>query len=126
MYLIVFTLLGGLLSVFGVAGWSSFNTKTLPDISILFRWFIGGLLTSGLGSYAWLYGAGGDPGKLMESVGDALEVKEVMETLKTAVTSAPALDAVKDAAATATAAAATASAAVTTAATTIKVGMPNF
>ena len=122
MYLIVFTLLGGLLSVFGVAGWSSFNTKTLPDISILFRWFIGGLLTCGLGSYAWLYGAGGDPGKLMESVGDALEVKEVMETLKTAVATSPALDAVKEAAETAAATAA----AVTTAATTIKVGMPNF
>ena len=122
MYLIVFTLLGGLLSVFGVAGWSSFNTKTLPDLSILFRWFIGGLLTCGLGSYAWLYGAGGDPGKLMESVGDALEVKEVMETLKTAVATSPALDVVKDAAETAAATAA----AVTTAATTIKVGMPNF
>lgn len=84
MYLIVLTLLGGLLSLFAAAGWGSYSEKKLPATPVLFRWFVTGILGSGLGSYAWLYGAGGDPTKFLEQLGDSLEVKEVMEGLTAA------------------------------------------
>jgi hypothetical protein len=82
--LLIMTIIGGLLSLFGAAGWSSFKEKKLPDTPVLFRWFISGLLVSGLGGYAWIYGAGGDPSALLDKVGGALEMKEVMETLTSA------------------------------------------
>jgi hypothetical protein len=82
--LLIMTIIGGLLSLFGAAGWSSFKEKKLPDTPVLFRWFVSGLLVSGLGGYAWIYGAGGDPSALLEQVSGALEVKEVMETLTSA------------------------------------------
>ena len=85
LYLIVITALGGFLALFGAAGWGSFKEKKLPATAVLFRWFVTGILTSGLAAYAWLFGAGGDPTTLLEKVGDALEVKEVVETLKSAV-----------------------------------------
>jgi len=85
LYLIVITILGGLLSLFGSAGWGAFAEKKLPETPVLFRWFVTGTLSSGLAAYAWLFGAGGDPTKLLESVGEALEVKEVMEGLTSAV-----------------------------------------
>lgn len=82
--LLIMTLIGGLLSLFGAAGWSSYKEKKLPDTPVLFRWFVSGLLVSGMGGYAWIYGAGGDPSALLEKVGGALEVQEVMETLTSA------------------------------------------
>jgi len=82
--LLVMTIIGGLLSLFGAAGWSSYKEKKLPDTPVLFRWFVSGLLISGMGGYAWIYGAGGDPSALLEKVGGALEVHEVMETLTSA------------------------------------------
>ncbi len=85
MYLIILTLLGGLFALFVAAGWGSYNEKKLPAIPVLFRWFIAGLLTSGLGAYTWLFGAGGDPTKFIEKLGDALEVKDVMENLTSAI-----------------------------------------
>jgi len=85
MYLIVMTILGGLLSLFASAGWGSYSEKKLPETPVLFRWFVTGTLGSGLAAYAWLFGAGGDPTKFLESMGDALEVKEVMEGLTSAV-----------------------------------------
>jgi hypothetical protein len=88
LYLIVFGLIGGVIALFSAAGWSSFQYKKLPDNSTLFRWFITGILGSGLAGYAWIFGAGGDPSALVEKVGDALEVKEVVETLTSAVGSA--------------------------------------
>lgn len=84
-YLIVFGIIGGILTLFGAAGWSSYQYKKLPDNSTLFRWFITGILGSGLAGYAWIFGAGGDPASLVEKVGDVLEVKEVVETLTSAV-----------------------------------------
>jgi hypothetical protein len=84
--LLIMTVIGGLVSLFGAAGWSSFKEKKLPDTPVLFRWFVSGLLISGLGGYAWIYGAGGDPSAFLEKVGGALEVKEVMETLSSAAT----------------------------------------
>jgi hypothetical protein len=54
-------------------------------LKILFRLFLAGIVTSGAGAYAWLFGAGGDPMKALESVGEALEVKEVLNSLSTSV-----------------------------------------
>jgi hypothetical protein len=87
LYLIVMTAIGGLITLFGAAGWGSYSEKKLPATPVLFRWFVTGTLGAGLGAYAWLYGAGGDPSKLLESVGEALEVKSVMEGLTSAVAS---------------------------------------
>ncbi len=88
LYLIVFGLIGGVFALFGAAGWGSFQYKKLPDNSTLFRWFVTGILGSGLAGYAWIFGAGGDPTALFEQVSDALEVKDVMETFSSAVNGA--------------------------------------
>lgn len=93
VYLFVMTALGGLLALFSAAGWSSYKDQKLPATSVLFRWFIAGVVSTGLAGYTWLFGAGGDPSKLMESLGDALEVKQVIEGLTSAVgTGASALE----------------------------------
>jgi hypothetical protein len=83
--LIVITLVGGLVIPFAVAGWTSYSDGKLPDMKILFRLFLAGIVTSGAGAYAWLFGAGGDPMKTLESVGEALEVKDVLSSLSTSV-----------------------------------------
>lgn len=110
LYLIVFGIIGGVLALFGAAGWSSFQYKKLPDNSTLFRWFVTGILGSGLAGYAWIFGAGGDPSALVEKVGDVLEVKDVVETLTSAVGGA----------------AKTAGDAVAAAGNELTVGMPRF
>jgi hypothetical protein len=86
--LLTITLVGGLLVPFSVASYTSYTEKYIPDLKILFRFFLAGIVTFGASAYAWLYGAGGDPGQLLESVGEALEVKQVMDTLTTSVTHA--------------------------------------
>ena len=85
LYLIVSIILGGCLAIFGAAGWSSFKDKKLPNTPDLFRWFVAGSLGSGLAAYAWMFGAGGDPTALLEKLGDSLEMKEIAETLTSAV-----------------------------------------
>jgi drug/metabolite transporter (DMT)-like permease len=85
VYFIVFTVLGGVLAVFASAGWTSYTEHKLPDTHSLFRWLLAGTLTSGLAAYAWLFGAGGDPSALLAIMGDALDVKEVVKTLSSAV-----------------------------------------
>ena len=85
IYLIIFTLIGGFLATFGIAGWRAYTDKNLPATPELFRWFASGTIASGIGAYAWIFGAGGDPGKLFSNVSEALEVKEVMEGLSAAV-----------------------------------------
>jgi hypothetical protein len=72
---------GGLLSSFIAAGWSSYKESKLPDAAALFRWFLVGLVAFGCTAYAWLFGAGGDPSTLLTSVSEALEVKEVMQSM---------------------------------------------
>ena len=84
-YLIALTAIGGCIALFASAGWSSYTDKKLPATPVLFRWFVTGILVTGLGAYAWLFGAGGDPSTLLEKVGDALEVKEMMKGLTSAV-----------------------------------------
>jgi hypothetical protein len=88
LYLIVSVVLGGCLALFGAAGWSSFKDKKLPTTPDLFRWFVAGALSMGLATYAWIFGAGGDPSALMEKLGDSLEVKGIAETLSSAVSAA--------------------------------------
>ena len=85
LYFIVLTVLGGLFTLFGAAGWSSYTSKKIPDTAALFRWFVAGVLGAGLGSYAWLFGFNGDPTKLLEQMGEALEVDSTMKTLSGAV-----------------------------------------
>ena len=85
LYLIVSIILGGCLALFTAAGWSSYKDKKLPNTPDLFRWFVAGSLSSGLAVYAWMFGAGGDPSALLEKLGDSLEVKEIAETLTSAV-----------------------------------------
>ena len=84
-YLILFTLLGGGLALFIAAGWSSYKENKLPENSILFRWFVAGSFTCGVAAYAYLFGAGGDPTSMFQSIGESLEIKEVVETLTSAV-----------------------------------------
>jgi len=85
--LIGITLFGGLLIPFSFAGYTSYTEKTVPDVKILFRLFLAGIVTFGAAAYAWLYGAGGDPAAVLESVGEALEVKEVFQSLGKGVSS---------------------------------------
>ena len=117
LYLIVFTALGGLLALFAAAGWGSYKEKKIPATTTLFQWFVTGILGSGLASYAWIYGAGGDPNALLEKMGDVLEIKEVVETLSSAVRSAST---------SAEAPGAAVSDMSTTASETLTVGMPSF
>jgi hypothetical protein len=86
-YLILFTLLGGGLALFIAAGWSSYKENKLPENSILFRWFVAGSFACGVAAYAYLFGAGGDPTSMFQSIGDSLEIKQVVETLTSAVAS---------------------------------------
>lgn len=87
LYLIVSIILGGCLALFAAAGWSSYKDKKLPSTPDLFRWFVTGSLGSGLATYAWMFGAGGDPEALLGKLGESLEVKEIAETLTSAVSS---------------------------------------
>lgn len=110
LYLIVLTFLGGLLTLFGAAGWSSYTAKKVPDMAVLFRWFATGVVGAGLSSYAWIYGFNGSPEKLMSQVGEALEVDSTIKTLSSAVggSAEAAVEAMADAV------------------EEMKVGMPNF
>lgn len=120
MYLIVLTLIGGFLTLFAAAGWGSYSEKKLPATPMLFRWFVTGLLGSGLGSYAWLYGANGDPTKLIEQISESLEVKQVMEGLTQAAGSVAAASNATPAAV------ATVAETLAETASEITVGMPTF
>jgi hypothetical protein len=70
---------GGLLASFLSAGWSSFKHKKLPEKGILFRSFVAGLVTAGLLAYAWIFGSGGDMGDVVNRIGDALDLQNVMK-----------------------------------------------
>jgi len=126
-YLILFTLLGGGLALFIAAGWSSYKENKLPENSVLFRWFIAGSFTCGIAAYAYLFGAGGDPTSMFQSIGESLEIKEVVETLTSAVVSGATV-------ATAAAAAVSSSSgeshkkprAASESGEELKIGMPNF
>ena len=84
MYFLVLAFLGGLLALFGVAGWTSYSQGKLPEPSTLFRWFTTGLVSAGVSAYVWIFGTGGDPNALIKNVGEALEVNTIMEGLTSA------------------------------------------
>ena len=84
-YLLLFTILGGALALFVAAGWSSYKEKKLPETAIMFRWFVAGSFSAGLAAYAYLFGAGGDPTTMFKSIGESLEIGQVVETLTSAV-----------------------------------------
>ena len=102
---IILALAGGFLTLFGVAGYSSYKYNKLPENSTLFRWFIAGLIAAGSGAYAWIFGANGNPTEMISQVSEILEVNNVLESVSQ-VTSAtrPRSQSVSD----------------------INVGMPNF
>lgn len=81
VYLIVFTILGGVLALFGFAGWSSYQEKKLPDYASMFRSFLAGIVAAGLAAYTWIFGFNGNPNEIFEKVSSALEVKETLESL---------------------------------------------
>ncbi len=74
LYFLGFSLLGGLLALFGSAGWSSYKHKKIPEKGVLFRWFVAGLVAVGIATYVWLFGANGDASQFMGSVSQALDL----------------------------------------------------
>ena len=125
-YLILFTLLGGGLALFIAAGWSSYKENKLPENSVLFRWFVAGSFTAGVLSYAYLFGAGGDPTSMFQSIGDSLELKEVVQTLTSAVSSGTAVAAAAAATVTSSGSSDKKPRALSEGGEELKIGMPNF
>jgi hypothetical protein len=100
LYFIGVALGGGLLALFLSAGWGSFKHKKVPEKAILFRWFIAGLVGSGLLSYAWIFGSGGDVGDLINKISTtSIDFNEVVKAAAAggaALTSALAVGATGD------------------------------
>jgi hypothetical protein len=71
-YFLAITLVGGILFLFFAVGWSAYKEKKIPETPLLFRWLIAGLVATGLGAYAWIFGAGGNVEEVIKQVGDAL------------------------------------------------------
>lgn len=78
LYFILITVLGGVLALFFASGWSSYKHKKIPEIPILFRWFIAGVVSSGLAAYTWIFGYGGNVQDVVEAIGGALDVSNIM------------------------------------------------
>ncbi len=85
VYFLVIAFIGGLITLFFAAGWGSFKEKKIPETGILFRWFIAGLVASGLGAYAWIFGSGGDVSQLTKTLIDSLDIKNLQSTAETVV-----------------------------------------
>lgn len=79
--LVILTIVGGILTLFAVAGYSSYKYNKLPENSTLFRWFVAGLITAGASAYAWLFGANGNPSNVINQVSEILEVKDVVDAV---------------------------------------------
>ena len=79
LYFIGITLGGGLIALFLSAGWSSFQHKKIPEKGILFRWFVAGIVAAGLLAYAWIFGSGGDVGDMMNRIGGALDIQNMLK-----------------------------------------------
>jgi hypothetical protein len=84
LYFLGIALGGGALALFLSAGWSSFKHKKIPEKGILFRWFVAGLVLAGLIAYAWIFGSGGDVGDMVNRIGGALDLENVMKLTATA------------------------------------------
>ncbi len=69
------------MALFVAAGWGSYKDKKVPEKAILFRWFIAGLVASGLLGYAWIFGAGGDVSGMMQRITETLDVDTVVKAV---------------------------------------------
>jgi hypothetical protein len=78
LYFFIITLLGGVLALFFASGWSSYKHKKIPETPILFRWFVAGVVSVGLAAYTWIFGYGGNVSEVVEAIGGALEVSELV------------------------------------------------
>ncbi len=119
-YFLGITLGGGLLALFLSAGWSSFKHKKIPEKGILFRWFVAGLVAAGLLAYAWIFGSGGDVGDIVNRIGGALDIENVVKLTTTLGAAAAATAGFESAVAT------TEGDKATEKEENIKIGMPNF
>ncbi len=72
LYFIVLTLAGGVLLLFFAAGWTSYKEKKIPETPILFRWFVAGIIGTGLAAYTWIFGYGGDVGEVVQKLGEVI------------------------------------------------------
>lgn len=74
LYLLGISLLGGVIAVFGSAGWSSYKHQKVPERGVLFRWFVAGVVALGLSAYVWIFGANGDVSQIMSQMSGALDL----------------------------------------------------
>jgi hypothetical protein len=81
LYFLGIALGGGCLALFVSAGWGSFKHKKVPEKAILFRWFVAGLVASGLLGYAWIFGSGGDVSGMIQRISETLDVDTVMKAV---------------------------------------------
>ncbi len=81
LYFLGIALGGGCMALFVAAGWGSYKDKKVPEKAILFRWFIAGLVASGLLGYAWIFGSGGDVSGMMQRITETLDVDTVVKAV---------------------------------------------
>jgi hypothetical protein len=81
LYFLGIALGGGCLALFVSAGWGSYKNKKVPEKAILFRWFVAGLVASGLLGYAWIFGSGGDVSGMIQRITETLDVDTVVKAV---------------------------------------------
>lgn len=81
LYFLGIALGGGCLALFVSAGWGSYKNKKVPEKAILFRWFVAGLVSSGLLGYAWIFGSGGDVSGMIQRISETLNVDTVVKAV---------------------------------------------
>jgi hypothetical protein len=106
VYFLAIALTGGLLFAFFATGWGSYKDKKIPEMSVVFRWFVAGMMAAGLAAYAYIFGSGGDVGEIIKTVTNNLELDALTKLTSSAA------EEVKEA--------------VVSATEEITVGMPNF
>jgi hypothetical protein len=83
LYFLLITLAGGILLLFLATGWSSYKEKKIPETPILFRWFVAGVVSTGLIAYTWIFGYGGDVGEIVQKIGEVMTLPEIESALST-------------------------------------------
>ena len=97
LYFLGIALGGGCLALFVSAGWGSYKNKKVPETAILFRWFIAGLVASGLLGYAWIFGSGGDVSGMIQRISETLDVDTVVKAVSmSALTAAAAKEVIEE------------------------------
>jgi hypothetical protein len=77
LYFLILSVVGGLLALFFGTGWTSYKEKKIPALPILFRWFVAGLVSTGLAAYTWIFGYGGNVTDVLHTLGGALEIPSI-------------------------------------------------